>query len=86
MDKQKVGYSVRAAAAASDNPRQVLDYGISIGELRATRSGNRYIILHEDLVAWLRMCRDRGYFARPGVTQKDRQRLAALNRSKRAAA
>lgn len=84
MDQQ--AYTGRTAAETSGQPRQTVDYAIKIGELRATKSGNRFVILREDLLAWLRMCRDRGYFARPGVTQQDRERLASLNRSKRAAA
>lgn len=81
--QQAVAYTAQRAAEASGLPRQTIDAAIKAGELQATKSGRRHIVLAEDLVAWLKRCRERGEIPSP-VKPGDRERLAELNRARRA--
>jgi hypothetical protein len=71
-------------AAASGVPRQTIAAARKVGELQAIKSGRRWIILREDALAWLRRCKERGSIPAP-VSNTDREKLAALNRARRAA-
>ncbi|MFZ5556812.1 MAG: helix-turn-helix domain-containing protein [Pseudomonadota bacterium] len=75
----KLAYTQSALAAAADVPVPQIRDAIRTGELPAVRSGRRTLILAEDAVAWLRRCRERGHIPAP-VTDRDRERLAELNR------
>lgn len=79
---ESLAYTAGGAAAACGLPRQSVDHAIKTGELPAMRSGRRYIVLREDVLAWLRRCRDRGEIPVP-VNQADRERLAGLNRARK---
>lgn len=77
-----IAYTAASAAEASGLPRCTVDLAIKQGELQATKSGRRLIILREDLLDWLRRCRERGAIPSP-ISQADRERLAELNRTRR---
>jgi hypothetical protein len=70
-------------AASTGLPRQTISAARKSGELRAIKSGRRYIILHEDALAWLRKCREKGEIPAP-TSEADREKLAELNRARRA--
>jgi excisionase family DNA binding protein len=70
-------------ADASGLPRQTIAAARKSGELPATKSGRRWIILREDAEAWLRRCRAQGEIPTP-ISQADRARLAELNRTRKA--
>jgi len=83
--QQAVAYNRASAAAASGVPCQTIDKAINDGELTAIKSGRRRIILREDLLAWLRKCKERGSIPTP-VSDADRERFAALNKARKQAA
>src|SRR5262245_58441815 len=85
MEYLKEAFTAQSAATSCELPRQQADHAIKRGELKAMKSGKRWIILREDLLAWLHKCRDKGEIQAP-ITQRDREMLAALNRSRRTAA
>ncbi len=76
-----VAFTAGAAAEAAGLPRCTVDYAIQQGDLPAAKSGRRLIVLREDLMAWLRRCRDKGNIPTP-VSDADRERLAELNRNR----
>jgi len=82
---QQLAYTERSAAEATSLPSVNVKHAITSGDLPATKSGRRWIILHEDLVTWLRTCKTRGSIPTP-VSDADRERLAALNRARKIAA
>jgi excisionase family DNA binding protein len=79
---EPVAHTRSEAIIVSRVPGHTLDDAIEKGELRATRSGRRLIILREDLLEWLRKCRDRGEIPPRLPTEADRARLAKLNRER----
>lgn len=79
---ESVAFTAGGAATATGLPRQQIDHAIRTGALPATKSGRRQIVLKEDLLAWLRRCREQGAIPSP-TTQADREKLAALNRARR---
>lgn len=83
MDETVVSYTRASAAAATGLPGVTIDLAIRTGELPAVKSGRRLIILKEDLIAWLRRCRERGSIPSP-ISDDDRERLADLNRARKA--
>ena len=80
--EQAIARTAAKAAEACGLPRQTIDAAIKSGDLQATKSGRRYIVLTEDLIAWLRRCRERGEIPSP-IKPGDRERLAELNRARR---
>lgn len=78
-----LSYTRASACTATGLPGATIDLAIANGELKAIKSGRRYIILAEDLQAWLRRCRDRGGIPSPAPSQADRERLADLNRTRK---
>lgn len=81
---EQLAYTEGSAAAAIFVPRQTISAARKSGELRAMKSGRRWIILREDLVSWLKRCRERGEIPTP-LSQADRERLATLNCARREA-
>jgi excisionase family DNA binding protein len=79
---EQLSYTEGGASDASGLPRQTICAARKSGELRAMKSGRRWIILREDLLAWLKHCRERGEIPTP-ISQADRERLAELNRARR---
>ena len=83
--QQALAYNRATAAAASGIPTHTLDLAIKAGEIPVIKSGRRLIILRDDLVAWLGLCKQRGSIPVP-TTDADRERLADLNRARKAKA
>jgi excisionase family DNA binding protein len=81
---ERVAFTRREAIQSSGVPGHTLDQAIDAGELPATRSGRRLIILREDLLHWLRRCRDRGEIPLRSPSEAGRNRLADLNRARKA--
>jgi excisionase family DNA binding protein len=75
-----VSYTQDTAGKRTGLPVQTINAAIRRRELPAIRSGRRYIILHDDLVAWLRQCKERGTIP-PPIDAEGRERLAELNYS-----
>lgn len=82
---EQLSYTGGSAAKATDLPRQTIDAAVKSGELPAVKAGKRFIILRTDLLAWLERCKQRGAFP-SFTTDDDRERLAQLNRARKAAA
>lgn len=78
---ETVAFTAGGAAEACGLPRQQIDHAIKVGELPATKSGRRMIVLKEDLLAWLRQCREHGRIPAP-ISDASREKLAALNRAR----
>jgi excisionase family DNA binding protein len=81
-----ISYTRSSACAATGLPGATIDLAINTGELKAIKSGRRLVILAEDLQAWLRRCRERGEIPVPRPSGESLERLAALNRARKAAA
>lgn len=79
-----LSYTRGGACNATGLPLTTIDLAIAQGELKAIKSGRRLVIMAEDLQAWLRRCRDRGAIPSPAPSAADKERLAALNRARRA--
>jgi len=84
-DEVEIAYTRAKAAQTCGLPGKTIDEAIRSGELPATKSGRRLIILAEDIQAWLRRCKDRGEIPPRAIDDSDRTRLAACNRGKRKA-
>jgi excisionase family DNA binding protein len=80
--KEQLAYTEGDAATACGVPRATIREGRRSGKLRAVKSGRRWVILREDLLAWLQHCRERGEIPTP-VSAADRERFAALNLARR---
>jgi hypothetical protein len=81
---ESLGFTAGSLAASIGVPRQQVDYAIRTGRLRAIKSGRRWIVLKDDALAWLKLCREEGGIPSP-VTQADKDKFAALNRARREA-
>lgn len=79
---ETLAYTRASAAAAAGVPAVTIDVAIESKELTAIRSGRRLVILREDLLNWLKLCKARGSMP-SHVTQNDRERLAELNRARK---
>ena len=78
---QNLSYTISAASEGTGIPKVTISDAITRGELPAIKSGRRYIILADDLRAWLLKAKERGNI--PGrIDDEGRQRLAELNRSR----
>ena len=82
---QSLAFTEGGLARASDLPRQTIAAARRRGDLKAIKSGRRWIILREDAEIWLRRCRDVGVIEAP-IAEADRKRLADLNRGRSGAA
>lgn len=81
---ESLAFTAGGLAAACDLPRQTVDHAIRSGALTAIKSGRRWLVFREDAIAWLKSCREQGRIPAP-ISQKDREKLAALNRARIAA-
>ena len=82
---EQLAFTEGGLADACGLPRQTVSAARKSGELPAVKSGRRWIITREDAAAWLRRCQLRGGIPSP-VSQADRERLAEMNRARKAAA
>jgi len=80
--REQLGFTAGGLADSIQSPRRQVDLAIRTGDLKAIRSGRRFIILRQDADDWLRRCRERGEIPTP-VTPGDREKFAELNRARR---
>jgi excisionase family DNA binding protein len=83
LESQQLAFTRASAMQATGLPGHTIDDAIANGELLATRSGRRLIILREDLVEWLRRCRTKGEIPSRVTSDADKERLAQLNRERK---
>jgi excisionase family DNA binding protein len=80
----QLAYTASQAAQACGLPRSTVELAIGQGHLPAMRSGRRHVILATDLTTWLMNCKRIGCIPTRTVTDSDRERLADLNKRRRA--
>lgn len=54
MPRNRIAYSLRAAAVELRIPRQLLSDAVRMGALKSHRAGNSVLLVTEDIIAWLR--------------------------------
>ena len=79
---QNLSFTLAGATEATGIAYVALKDAIRAKDLPAIRSGRRYIILADDLRAWLEKSKARGVIPSP-IDDEGRERLAELNRQRK---